>query len=271
MDHRSRLRGARILLVEDNDLNREVALGLLGDVGMTIATARDGCEALRLLEQQRFDAVLMDCQMPELDGFEATRQLRQRPGLQDLPVIAMTANAMVGDKEKSLAAGMNDHISKPIDVDELFATLAKWVEHRRSAAVSAGSTDAAAQGLPDVPGMDTQAALGSLRGSVAVLRKVLLHFIDAERDFVVRFDAARSAGDPQAALRMAHDLKAVAGTLGMHSLREAATALEQACVAGDAAAVQAHLSDVAVALGPIVEGLQAWRGQQPMSEPSAAR
>jgi CheY-like chemotaxis protein len=124
MDHQLRLRGARILLVEDNELNREVALDLLGDAGMTIETARDGREALRMLEQQRFDAVLMDCQMPELDGFEATRQLRQRPGLQDLPVIAMTANAMVGDKEKSLAAGMNDHVAKPINVDELFATLA---------------------------------------------------------------------------------------------------------------------------------------------------
>jgi CheY-like chemotaxis protein len=270
MDHRSRLRGARILLVEDNDLNREVALGLLGDAGMTIATARDGREALRMLEQQRFDAVLMDCQMPELDGFEATRQLRRRPGLQDLPVIAMTANAMVGDKEKSLAAGMNDHVSKPINVDELFATLAKWVEHRRSAAVSPSPTDATAQDLPEVPGMETKAALGSLRGNVAVIRKVLLHFVEAERDFAARFDAARSAGDPQAALRMAHDLKAIAGTLGMQALQEAATALEQACIEGDAATVQSRLADVADALGPILEGLQAWRGE-PMSEPPAAR
>jgi CheY-like chemotaxis protein len=271
MDHQLRLRGARILLVEDNELNREVALDLLGDAGMTIETARDGREALRMLEQQRFDAVLMDCQMPELDGFEATRQLRQRPGLQDLPVIAMTANAMVGDKEKSLAAGMNDHVAKPINVDELFATLAKWVECRRLAVSSAGAKkDAAAQDLPDVPGIDTQAALGCLRDSVVLLRKALLQFVDAERDFAARFDTARSVGDPQAALRMAHDLKAIAGTLGMRSLRESATALEQACVGGDAAAVQARLADVAAVMGPILKGLQAWRDGS-MSEPPAAQ
>jgi signal transduction histidine kinase/DNA-binding response OmpR family regulator len=270
MDHQSRLRGARILLVEDNDINREVALGLLGNAGMTVETAHNGREALRMLEQQRYDAVLMDCQMPELDGFEATRQLRQRPGLQDLPVIAMTANAMVGDKEKSLAAGMNDHLAKPIDVDEVFATLAKWVKRWCLAAASVGLRDITAQDLPpDVPGIDTKAALGGLLGNVAVLRKALLLFVDAERDFVARFDAARSTGDPQAALRMTHDLKSIAGTLGMYSLRDAATALEQACAEGDAAAVQTRLVDVAAFLGPILEGLQAWQGA-PMPEPLTA-
>jgi CheY-like chemotaxis protein len=208
--------------------------------------------------------------MPELDGFEATRQLRQRPGLQDLPVIAMTANAMVGDKEKSLAAGMNDHLAKPIDVDEVFATLAKWVKRWCLAAASVGLRDITAQDLPpDVPGIDTKAALGGLLGNVAVLRKALLLFVDAERDFVARFDAARSTGDPQAALRMTHDLKSIAGTLGMYSLRDAATALEQACAEGDAAAVQTRLVDVAAFLGPILEGLQAWQGA-PMPEPLTA-
>jgi HPt (histidine-containing phosphotransfer) domain-containing protein len=103
-----------------------------------------------------------------------------------------------------------------------------------------------------------------------LLRKALLQFVDAEHDFAARFDAACSVGDPQAALRMAHDLKAIAGTLGMRSLREPATALEQACVEGDAAAVQARLADVAAVLGPILQGLQAWRDGS-MSEPPAAR
>jgi CheY-like chemotaxis protein len=126
-NHQASLNGARILLVEDNPINQELALDLLTDAGIVVSVAGDGQEALDMLERQEFDGVLMDCQMPVLDGFAATRALRQRPRLRDLPVIAMTANAMVGDREKVLEAGMDDHIAKPINVDEMFATLARWV------------------------------------------------------------------------------------------------------------------------------------------------
>jgi PAS domain S-box-containing protein len=125
--HRRSLAGARILLVEDNPINQELASDLLGDVGIVLSTADNGRQALDMLEHETFDLVLMDCQMPVMDGYEATRALRQRPYGRDLPVIAMTANAMVGDREKVLEAGMNDHIAKPIRVDELFATLARWI------------------------------------------------------------------------------------------------------------------------------------------------
>ena len=125
--HAESLAGARILLVEDNALNQELAVTLLSEAGIEVTVANDGRQALILLERQRFDGVLMDCQMPVMDGYEATRLLRLQPPLQDLPVIAMTANAMVGDREKVLAAGMSDHIAKPINVEELFATLARWV------------------------------------------------------------------------------------------------------------------------------------------------
>jgi signal transduction histidine kinase/CheY-like chemotaxis protein len=127
LDHRTRLGGVRILLVEDNVINREVALDVLSRAGVVVSIACDGQEALDMLGRQRFDGVLMDCQMPVMDGYAATRALRQRPELQGLPVIAMTANTMVGDREKVLAAGMNDHIAKPIKFDEMFATLARWV------------------------------------------------------------------------------------------------------------------------------------------------
>ena len=123
----SLLRGARLLLVDDNPINREVAESLLQSAGVTVAVACNGQEALEMLERERYDGVLMDCQMPVLDGYEATRRLRRQPQWQDLPVIAMTANAMVGDREKALAAGMNDHIAKPIRVDEMYGTLARWV------------------------------------------------------------------------------------------------------------------------------------------------
>jgi PAS domain S-box-containing protein len=119
--------GAHVLLVEDNAINRELALAMLNAAGVVVSVAGDGRQALDMLDGQHFDAVLMDCQMPVMDGYEATRVLRQRPGLQFLPVIALTANTMVGDRDKALAIGMNDHIAKPIKLEELFATLARWV------------------------------------------------------------------------------------------------------------------------------------------------
>ncbi|WP_341890621.1 response regulator [Variovorax sp. YR752] len=138
-DPRAGLRGARILLVEDNEINQEVALAVLGSAGIEVSVAGNGREALDLLGQHDFDAVLMDCQMPVMDGYEATRALRRMPIRRSLPVIAMTANAMVGDRDAAIAAGMNDHVAKPINVDEMFATLARWVsaDSRRPGASSA--------------------------------------------------------------------------------------------------------------------------------------
>jgi len=127
LDCEARLSGARILLVEDNAINQELAVELVRGADIEVTVAGDGRQALDLLERQHFDGVLMDCQMPVMDGYAATRALRQQPRLKDLPVIAMTANAMAGDREKVIAAGMNDHIAKPINVDELFAKLAQWL------------------------------------------------------------------------------------------------------------------------------------------------
>jgi len=139
----TRLRGAQLLLVEDNAVNREIALALLRRAGIVVSVACDGQEALGMLEQQHFDGVLMDCQMPVMDGYAATRALRAQPRWRDLPVIAMTANALVGDRDKVLAAGMNDHIAKPIKVDQLFATLARWIRP------AAAPTDAVAESADD--------------------------------------------------------------------------------------------------------------------------
>jgi CheY-like chemotaxis protein len=121
----SGLEGARILLVEDNEINAELAVDILTDAGVRVSVARDGKQALDSLAVGHFDAVLMDCQMPVMDGYSATRTLRQDKSLQDLPVIAMTANAMMGDREAALAAGMNDHITKPFVIDEMLATVAR--------------------------------------------------------------------------------------------------------------------------------------------------
>ncbi|MEP7099776.1 MAG: ABC transporter substrate-binding protein [Burkholderiales bacterium] len=125
--NRAVLAGARVLLVEDNPINQELARDLLGRAQILVQVANNGREAIDMLSRERFDAVLMDCQMPIMDGYAATRELRSDPKWRDLPIIAMTANAMVGDRDKVLAAGMNDHIAKPINVVEMFATLARWV------------------------------------------------------------------------------------------------------------------------------------------------
>ncbi|MEO8804693.1 MAG: response regulator [Burkholderiaceae bacterium] len=125
--HLAALAGAHVLLVEDNPINQELARELLGRAQIVVKVAENGREAIDMLSRERFDAVLMDCQMPVMDGYAATRELRQHAQWRDLPVIAMTANAMVGDREKVLAAGMNDHIAKPINRAEMFATLARWV------------------------------------------------------------------------------------------------------------------------------------------------
>ena len=126
----SRTRGTRVLLVEDNEINQEVAIGLLEDAAIQVDLAENGEIAVRMAQENNYDAVLMDMQMPVMDGIEATRAIRSHPHLQDLPIIAMTANAMAVDRDKCLNAGMNDHIGKPIDPDELFSVLLRWAGRR---------------------------------------------------------------------------------------------------------------------------------------------
>ncbi|HEY9064440.1 MAG TPA: response regulator [Burkholderiaceae bacterium] len=237
------LAGARILLVEDNPINQELARDLLNRAGIVVNIAGDGQEALAILGRERFDAVLMDCQMPVMDGYEATRALRHRPELKDLPVIAMTANAMAGDRQKVLEAGMNDHVAKPIHVDDLFATLARWVQP---------ALPAPAPQEP-LPSLDVRAGLAALMGDEALYRRLLAMFRERESDFVARFRAARDQGDADTAMRCAHDLKSAAGTLGMPALQRAATALEEACrLRGEASALEPLLQAVQRQLEPVL-------------------
>ena len=128
----ARLRGARVLLVEDNELNQQVALELLGAAGVQVAIASNGEQGVRCVQETAYDLVLMDLQMPVMDGLEATRRIRALPGFATLPILAMTANAMSGDRQRSLEAGMNDHITKPIDPDQLFDVLLRWLPEERS-------------------------------------------------------------------------------------------------------------------------------------------
>ncbi|HKX42861.1 MAG TPA: response regulator [Burkholderiaceae bacterium] len=261
--HRAHVNGAHILLVEDNAFNQELAVDLLRAAGVVVTVADNGQQALDLLAQQRFDGVLMDCQMPVLDGYATTRALRQRPGLAHLPVIAMTANAMVGDREKALAAGMNDHVPKPVVVDELFSVIARWVHPAMPAPGPGRAARAAPAEAPaptwSLPGVDASIGLAHTKGDTRLYRRLLDIFFHGERDFVAHFGSACASGDIAAATRLAHDLKSLAATIGAQAVQQAGAALEQACKEqpGDEAALQALLDAAAKQLAIVLEGLRA--------------
>jgi CheY-like chemotaxis protein len=252
------LAGARLLLVEDNDLNQELATDLLTDAGIEVRCAGNGQEALELLaEDARFDGVLMDCQMPVMDGYTATERIRANPAWNHIPVIAMTANAMAGDREKALSVGMCDHVPKPLDVDSMFMTLARWVKPAARRAPPARAAKPAA-GLPPLPGIDTAQGLATAGGKLELYRRLLLKFHAGQQGFAEDYAAARTdAADPQAAQRIAHTLKGTAGNIGAHALEKAAGRLEQCSAPGyaDASAIEAALADVLTQLAPVLAGL----------------
>jgi PAS domain S-box-containing protein len=258
--HQASLRGARILLVEDNAINREIASTLLGNAGVVVSVAGDGREALDMLARQRFDGVLMDCQMPIMDGYAATRALRAQPQWRDLPVIAMTANAMVGDRDKVLAVGMNDHIAKPVRVEEMFATLARWIRPTAAAAGHGGRTIAATgdDALAAMKGIDSRAGIAAMMGDDVLYQHLLRMFRDREAGFAERFRAARASGQRDLAARMVHDLKSVSGALAVPAVNLAAARLEQGCNDGtDDAGIERLLLDVLRPLQPVIAELQA--------------
>ncbi len=268
-----KLAGARVLLVEDNDTNQEIALELLRHAGIAAEVACDGREALQMLAERDFDGVLMDMQMPVMDGVTATREIRRQPRFRDLPVIAMTANAMVGDRERCLEAGMNDHIAKPIDVREMFATMAKWITPAEPMDVPVPAVaDEAARPSLAIEGVDTAAGLATVAGNEALYARLLARFGDEQRDFAARVRDCLGRGRLEDASRMTHTLRGVAGNLGARRIAEAAKALEQACGKAEGPArLAALLADVEEALAPTLAGLAAWRGdaRAPAAEQAA--
>jgi two-component system sensor histidine kinase/response regulator len=224
------LQGARILLAEDNALNQELAMELLTSNGLVVTLAENGQQALDLLQQQHFDAVLMDCQMPVMDGYAATAVIRQLGQFSQLPIIAMTANVMTADIEKSLDAGMNAHIAKPINVNEMFLVMAKWIKVADpQPEVMPTSEDADQLQLPELAGIDTEAGLAVSQHKQALYLKLLKRFADSNQDFSQQFQQALQDTDPEAASRCAHSLRGSAGNIGAKAVQFAAQALEMAC------------------------------------------
>ncbi|MCU7866373.1 MAG: response regulator [Candidatus Thiodiazotropha sp. (ex Lucinoma borealis)] len=223
-----KLRGAKVLLVEDNPLNREVAWELLKNIGIEIQVAKNGAEALKTLETKTVDAVLMDVQMPVMDGYTATQIIRSHETMEKdrLPIIAMTANAMSSDREMSLEMGMNDHIAKPIKVDELYNTLIKYIPAVRRESVKSPD-DAELDGTSQV--INRTAGLAVCNGNEALYERILKRFLSSEATFPERFQNALEEVDTTTATRHAHSLKSSAGSIGALHLQQAALELETAC------------------------------------------
>ncbi|MDD2729535.1 PAS domain S-box protein [Malikia sp.] len=226
------LAGARALLVEDNELNQEVATEFLRTLGLLVDLAPDGAVALRKVQRQAYDVVLMDMQMPVMDGLSATRAIRQLPGLQALPILAMTANAMAEDRERCLEAGMNDHIAKPINVQELIDKLRCWVRPAPATARPAPPVRTPEPGwisaLAGVDGLDARLGLGQVMGREALYREILTRFVASQRDQAEAIARALADGRRDEAQRLAHTLKGLTAQIGALPLREQAGRLEAA-------------------------------------------
>ncbi len=239
----SDLRGARVLLVEDDALNQEVAMELLTGEGLEVASAANGEEAVAQVRAQAFDLVLMDMQMPVMDGLTATRVIRADPRFARLPVVAMTANAMESDRQACMDAGMDDHIAKPIEPDVLFATLKRWIKKEpmnnsmsntsQASTPSEASTQAASGELqepriPVIDGLDTESGLRRVMGKKPFYLSLLAKFVERQADVADRIDAALRQGQRDEAQRTVHTIKGLAGSIGMGTIQQAALALEQA-------------------------------------------
>jgi len=258
-----KIHGAHILLVDDNSINQEVANEFLLDVGMVVTIASNGRECLDALQHGPFDLVLMDIQMPEMDGLEVTRRIRQDSRFKDLPIIAMTAHAMAGDREKSLAAGMNDHITKPIDQAVLYQTLKEWIPEKPSATLPEKPRRASDVAIPDevslpsLPGIDQVEALKVLNHNTRLFVKMLYDFQKNYGGLPTLLLELSGAGKWRVIQEKAHAVKGVAGYIGSAFLMQAAQKLEDALKDDRREEAANHLVSFIDALDAILSSLSA--------------
>jgi len=235
------IQGARILLAEDNEINQQVAQEILEQTGLVVEIANDGSEALEMAQENPYDVILMDIQMPVMSGLEATEKIRNLESeIRDIPIIAMTAHAMAGDREKSIAAGMNDHVTKPIDPDELFNALVKYIKpgEREIPAHLAEKLKAEKKTekeipLPQMPDLDTESGLARVGGNGKLYRSLLVKFHNEYADTTGQIKDALARKDMELGTRLAHTVKGVAGNLGAKELQAAGADVETAIKHGN--------------------------------------
>ena len=268
LEQLANVRGARILLAEDNNINQQVACELLQDAGFSVDVAENGRIALDKVQQADYDLVLMDMQMPVMDGIDATVAMRRIPQLAALPIVAMTANAMAEDRQSCLDAGMNDFLTKPIDPDVLWRMLLKWIRPRNtppdtSRRAAPGESKAGADGDSDLPdgitGLDVQAGLSHTMGKKPLYLAMLRRYVAGQKDCAASIRAALDAGDSASAQLAAHTLKGVSGTIGAKAVLVLAEKVESAIREQQARQhIDKALDQLAPPLLTLTSALDAW-------------
>ena len=259
----ARLRGAHLLLAEDNELNRELMEEILEDLGIQVTMVHNGWEAIEALENGEFDGVLMDGQMPVMDGYTATEAIRKQAKFKDLPIIALTANAMDHDRLRSLESGMNDHISKPIDLDTMVETMARWIQPKQRTASTPRVADAAGMSakemrarLSSLASVDADMGLVNASGQIDVYWQRLVKFADQYAGFDKQFWEVLETGGLEDARRLAHSLKGLAANMALTEVATAARVLELTCkTAVSYDSLELPLNDVVTALEQAIDDI----------------
>ncbi|NGZ07384.1 MAG: response regulator [Magnetococcales bacterium] len=280
---RATIGGARILLAEDNPINQLVAVEILQALDLVVTVAENGQEALQEALAHPFDLVLMDLQMPLMDGYAATRAMRQDPRLRDLPILAMTAHAMSGDREISLAHGLNDHLTKPIDKQQLYGALLHWIPPREGIGPSAPMRPAlacASQPAVQAPappqqvaGIDLPSAMERLNGNWLLLQQLLNEFRTHYADAAQQLERILSAQEPGAlpeGLRLIHSIKGMAGNMGAMEIHLAARDLEAVMKNGQRDQWSAALSRFSGAMQKLLDGMAAQVNNPTYKTPTVA-
>lgn len=253
------INGAKILLVEDNSINQQVATELLELAGLVVTVANNGKEAVQAVNASEFDLVLMDIQMPEMDGHEATQIIRKESRFDSLPIVALTAHALVGEREKCLNVGMNDYLSKPIKTKDLYRVLIELIkpgERRVSVGKeSPGSKEDYDKFPLELPGINLSEGLKNVGGEKVFFRKLLLEFYNDYRTAAREIKEALSNGQKEYAQRRAHTIKGVAATIGAGQLRKNASDLEEAFIHDSKNDKQTLIDKLSKSLDEVLESI----------------
>jgi polar amino acid transport system substrate-binding protein len=257
--------GTRVLVVEDNEINQQVAQEMLEQVGMTVTCVEDGDIAVERAAQDDFELIFMDVQMPNMDGYQATQHLRATARHAATPIIAMTANALEGEREKCLAAGMDDYVAKPIDPDVLYRVLAAHVPAETGVGSEAPARPPVeADEAAPIPGLDRAVGLKRMGGDSGVYHQILSQFVTNQGQSVQALRNALAAGRRPEAERLAHTLKGVSGNIGATELQQAALELEQGIQEGQVTRPdEAPVERVRAALEQVRAGIQAYLADRP--------
>jgi PAS domain S-box-containing protein len=262
---RELLTDCRLLLVEDNEINLQVASELLKQVGIEVISVRDGKEAVEKVAGQRFDAILMDLQMPVMDGLSATLEIRKQIPATELTILAMTANATVAERKKCLAAGMNGYITKPFEPHVLYGALIQWIrpdaEPRIQPPAPASSiltNQSTEHSFPEIAGLDTEKGLANMNGDVGLYQKVITNVLVRHQGSMTELREMIRENDTETALRLVHTLKGVAGTIGAGRLHSTASDLESALGHGGGNEIAPLLMDLTEEVERVMDSLDSY-------------